>query len=66
MTADDRATARITAVGADFFPPELARLRATATRALDLHTNRNGPCADCGCARPCARAALAEHNLSLI
>jgi hypothetical protein len=66
VTADDRATAGTAVVGTDHFPAELAQLCATATRVLDLHTYRGGLCADCGCTWPCAGAALAEHNLSLL
>jgi hypothetical protein len=61
------ATARTAVVvRADYFPAELAQLCATAARTLDLHTSRDGLCADCGCTWPCERAVLAEHNLSLL
>ena len=50
----------------DHFPPELVRLCAMATRVLNEHTNDHDLCAVCGCAWPCARAQLAEHNLAFL
>jgi hypothetical protein len=52
--------------GSDYFSPELVRLCAMATRVLNEHTNDHDLCAVCGCAWPCSRAALAEHNLALL
>jgi hypothetical protein len=37
-----------------------------ATRVLNEHTNDHDLCAVCGCAWPCARAELAEHNLAFL
>ena len=36
-----------------------------ATEVLNEHTNDHGLYAVCGCAFPCERAVLAEHNLAL-
>jgi hypothetical protein len=44
---------------------ELDALRQLATVVLNEHTNDRGLCAVCGCAFPCERAVLAEHNLAL-
>jgi hypothetical protein len=65
MDHDDRPRGG-TPVEPDYFPPELARLCAMATRVLNEHTNDHDLCAVCGSAWPCARAALAEHNLALL
>ncbi|MBM7168612.1 hypothetical protein JQK87_09330 [Streptomyces sp. G44] len=40
-------------------------LHQLATVVLNGHTNDLGLRAVCGCAFPCARAVLAEHNLAL-
>ncbi|MDQ3762559.1 MAG: hypothetical protein M3460_13080 [Actinomycetota bacterium] len=45
-------------------PPELEALISLAAGALNTHTNDADLCAVCGCAWPCERAVLAEHNLS--
>ena len=45
-------------------PPECEAMIALATQALNDHTNDAGLCAVCGCAWPCERAVLAEHNLA--
>jgi hypothetical protein len=52
--------------GSDYFSPELVRLCAMATRVLNEHTNDHDLCGVGGCAWPCPRAALAEHNLALL
>jgi hypothetical protein len=44
---------------------EIEALHQLATLVLNEHTNDNGLCAVCGCAFPCERAVLAEHNLTL-
>lgn len=44
---------------------EIDALHQLATVVLNEHTNDHGLCAVCGCAFPCARAVLAEHNLAL-
>ncbi len=44
---------------------EVEALHQLATVVLNEHTNDHGLCAVCGCAFPCARAVLAEHNLAL-
>jgi hypothetical protein len=40
-------------------------LHQLATVVLNEHTDDRGLCAVCGCAFPCERAVLAEHNLVL-
>jgi hypothetical protein len=55
-----------TAPAGDYFPPELVRLCAMATRVLNEHVNDHDLCAVCGSAWPCARVELAEHNLALL
>ncbi|NUL28426.1 hypothetical protein HRW09_02340 [Streptomyces lunaelactis] len=44
---------------------EIDALHQLATVVLNEHTNDHGLCAVCGCAFPCERAVLAEHNLAL-
>jgi len=44
---------------------EIDVLISLATHVLNEHTNTDGLCAVCGCAFPCERAVLAEHNLAL-
>jgi hypothetical protein len=44
---------------------EITALHQLATAVLNEHTNHHGLCAVCGCAFPCERAVLAEHNLAL-
>lgn len=44
---------------------EMDALHQLATTVLHKHTNDLGLCAVCGCAFPCERAVLAEHNLAL-
>jgi hypothetical protein len=44
--------------------PELEAVISLATRALNDHTNDDNLCMACGCAWPCERAVLAEHNLA--
>jgi hypothetical protein len=41
---------------------ELAQL---ASSVINEHINHDGVCAVCGCAFPCDRAVLAEHNLAV-
>jgi hypothetical protein len=40
-------------------------LHQLATVVLNEHANDQGLCPACGCAFPCERAVLAEHNLTL-
>ncbi|MGH7867173.1 MAG: hypothetical protein ACREP9_05960 [Candidatus Dormibacteraceae bacterium] len=47
-------------------PPELAALIGRAAHVLNTHASHDGLCAICGCAWPCERAALAEHNLAAL
>ena len=65
MDNDDRPCGE-TLAESDYFSPELVRLCAMATRVLNEHTNDHDLCAVCGCAWPCSRAALAQHNLALL
>ncbi len=51
---------------ADLFPPVVVRLLDTARRAIDLHVNNHGNCADCGSLWPCHRAQLAESALAVL
>lgn len=44
---------------------EIIALHQLATFVLNEHTDDRGLCAVCGCAFPCERAVLAEHNLAL-
>lgn len=44
---------------------EVDALHQLATAVLNEHTNDHDLCAVCGCAFPCERAVLAEHNLAL-
>lgn len=44
---------------------EIAALHQLATVVLNEHTNDLGLCVVCGCAFPCERAVLADHNLTL-
>ncbi|WP_019985228.1 MULTISPECIES: hypothetical protein [unclassified Streptomyces] len=44
---------------------EVEALHQLATVVLNEHTNDHDLCAVCGCAFPCERAVLAEHNLAL-
>ncbi len=50
----------------DHVPPEIQALIALATQALNEHINDADLRAVCGCAWPCERAVLAEHNLAAI
>lgn len=45
---------------------EFAALISLATHALNTHTDDAELCAVCGCAWPCERAVLAEHNLETL
>ena len=65
MDHDDAHGSGTTPVG-DHLPPELVWLCAMAIRVLNEHTNDHDLCAVCRCAWPCARVALAEHNLALL
>lgn len=56
----------MTAPDTEHLSPELVAMLATAARVLDEHLNADGLCAVCGCAWPCERAVLAEHNLAEI
>lgn len=44
---------------------EVEALLRLASQVINEHTNDHGLCAVCGCAFPCERAVLAEHNLAL-
>lgn len=44
---------------------EVDALHQLATVVLNEHRSDDGLCAVCGCAFPCERAVLAEHNLAL-
>lgn len=44
---------------------EVDKLHRLASVVINEHTDDNGLCAVCGCAFPCERAVLAEHNLAL-
>ncbi|WP_018686969.1 hypothetical protein [Actinokineospora enzanensis] len=44
---------------------EVEALHQLATVVLNEHANDLGLCAVCGCAFPCERAVLADHNLTL-
>ncbi len=60
-------TGLITTVSAsDVFPPELARLLATAEREITEHGNDHGLCVVCGSAFPCERAELAAFALDAV
>ncbi len=52
-------------MGREHLTPEFEALRALATRVINQHVDDHGLCAVCGCAFPCERAVLAEHNLDL-
>lgn len=45
---------------------EFSALTSLATRTLNTHINDADLCAVCGCAWPCERAVLAEHNLDTL
>jgi len=49
----------------EYLTPEIEQLIALATEVLNEHRNNQGLCSVCGCAFPCERAVLAEHNLAL-
>ncbi len=51
---------------AGVFPPELARLLATAQREITEHGNDHGLCVVCGSAFPCERAELAAFALDAV
>jgi len=48
---------------ADYLPPELAQLLATARREIDQHVNDSGACVCCREQWPCQRASLAAFTL---
>ena len=50
----------------DVFPPELARLLATAQKEIIEHGNDHGLCVVCGSAFPCPRAELAAFALDAV
>jgi len=52
--------------GSDVFPPELARLLATAQKEITAHGNDHGLCVVCGSAFPCERAELAAFALDAV
>ncbi len=45
---------------ADFLPPELQTLLATATLVIDRHVNAGGRCCSCGDRWPCEQVQLAD------
>jgi hypothetical protein len=53
-------------LGGSGLPAGLEALSSLAVRVLNQHTNHNHAdlCAVCGCAWPCERAVLADHNLA--
>jgi hypothetical protein len=50
----------------DGFPPELARLLATAQKEITAHSNEHGHCLVCGLPFPCPRAELAAFTLDAV
>ena len=44
---------------------DIAQLHALASVVLSAHQNDHDLCAVCGCAWPCERVVLAEHNLAI-
>jgi hypothetical protein len=63
----ERQEPAVTVRGVDHFPPELERLRTTATTVLHEHVeDDDGLCVVCRSAWPCERAQLAEHNLAVL
>lgn len=57
MTSQDTAAS----LGGGDLPAGLEALSSLAVRVLNDHANRAEVC---GCAWPCERAVLAEHNLA--
>lgn len=55
-----------TITDADVSSEVVAALHQLALVILNEHTNDHGRCAVCGCAFPCVRAVLADHNLALV
>jgi hypothetical protein len=55
----------MTAVITELAEQQLAQLHRLATVVLGQHQNDHDLCAVCGCAWPCERVLLAEHNLDL-
>jgi len=45
---------------------QIETLTRLATVVLNEHTNLSALCTVCGCAFPCERAVLAEHNLAVL
>jgi hypothetical protein len=45
---------------------EFAALISLAPHTLNTHTNDADLCTVCGCASPCKRAVLGEHNLETL
>lgn len=45
---------------------DFTALVGLATRVMNEHVNDRDLCAVCGCAWPCARVVLAEHNLAFV
>ncbi len=45
-------------------PASLEASSSLTVRVLNTHTDHTGLCVVCGCAWPCERAVLAEHNLA--
>jgi hypothetical protein len=44
---------------------DFAQLHQLAAMVLGEHQNDHGLCIVCGCAWPCERVVVAEHNLDL-
>lgn len=44
----------------------LRQLADIATIVLNEHSNDHDRCAVCGCAWPCERVVLAEHNFEVV
>lgn len=61
-----RRAAPVLTPSTDYLPPCLMTLLATATRAMNEHTDDNGLCAICGDAWPCQRVQLADVALAAL
>lgn len=51
---------------ADCLSRQFGALISAAIETLNTHTNDRDLSAVCGCAWPCERAVLAEHNLAAL
>ena len=48
-----------------YIDTQIEQLAHLASSVINEHVNQGGVCAVCGCAFPCDRAVLAEHNLAV-